>query len=417
MTEKNKIWIIIGASLLVVVLLYFFFQGLYGSSETENHVNWNPTYRKSSEGPYGTKAIHQLLDSYHEDDKVYDLQGSIEEGLPSSTNGDPSTYVFIGREMYTNYNDIEALLNFVMDGNNAFIAVEQIPESLKDYLSFYSSSDLIHHQDSTVKLNFNDESILKNPYELKFKKNNKTAEFWWEHFPEEMFVEDEEFYYLGYHDEGKVNFVEIPYGDGHFYIHSIPLAFTNISVLDDHGKVYAESVFSHFGEGDIYWDERSKLPFKWEYGESDEETPLKYILSNTSLKWGYFLILFTLLTYVLFRSKRKQRVIPLLESDENNSHEFVETLSKLYLQQNRHSRLIHHKKIIFLNFIRDKYYLHTHNLDDQFVKQLSKKSQIEERRIMNILKLLQMENSNFDVSDETLINLHEKIEYFYKNCR
>jgi len=56
-------------------------------------------------------------------------------------------------------------------------------------------------------------------------------------------------------------------------------------------------------------------------------TPLKYILSQESLKWAYYILIVSIIVYIIFQGKRKQRVIPLIPPLKNTTLEFVRIIA------------------------------------------------------------------------------------------
>ena len=112
-----------------------------------------------------------------------------------------------------------------------------------------------------------------------------------------------------------------------------------------------------------------------------------------------------------------QNVIPPAELKENTSLQYINTLSSLYMQQGSHSKLIRLKRKTFLNFIGERYYMVTKKPDEKFIEKLAVKSQVDKEKIKEIFDLFDQLDGAMQVSDDVLIELHRKIEYFYKKCR
>ena len=135
-------------------------------------------------------------------------------------------------------------------------------------------------------------------------------------------------------------------------------------------KEYVERVLSHIDKGPILWDitlESSESPGR---NRGFSNSPLKYILSQPPLAWGWYILLGMAVLYLIFRAKRRQRVIPVLEKNENTSLEFINTIGRLYFIQNNHRQLALEKMKLFLGFIREHYHLPTREINDAFKKQL-----------------------------------------------
>ena len=96
--------------------------------------------------------------------------------------------------------------------------------------------------------------------------------------------------------------------------------------------------------------------------------------------------------------------------------EFVETVSRLYLKQDKHYKFIKHYEQSFIHFIKDKYYISSPKIDKEYIAAVALKSDIEEEKILQIFKRFERAKKSYDFSSDQLIVLHKKIEYFYKNC-
>ena len=145
---------------------------------------------------------------------------------------------------------------------------------------------------------------------------------------------------MGYFNDEFSNFARIKYGKGQLLLHTTPIAFSNFHLLREQNVEYAGRVFSHLVEGPIYWDNYSNvslalarrmndLAYYNPYKTFNDEGPLQYILSQPALAWTWYLGLTLALLYLLFRAKRKQRVIPVLEPNHNTSLEFISTIGRL----------------------------------------------------------------------------------------
>ncbi|MEL7161598.1 MAG: hypothetical protein AAFN92_12640, partial [Bacteroidota bacterium] len=66
---------------------------------------------------------------------------------------------------------------------------------------------------------------------------------------------------------------------------------------------------------------------------------LSYIQEQPPLALAWYLLVVTALLYVIFRGKRRQRVIPRIHRRNNSSKRFIDTLSRLVYQKGNHGAL------------------------------------------------------------------------------
>jgi len=220
-----------------------------------------------------------------------------------------------------------------------------------------------------------------------------------------------------------INFMRAPYGEGTFYLHTTPIVFSNYHLLDSTNLAYANGAFSYLPPGKIYWDEYSKTleavgrQRNNSQRQLSAESPLQYILSQPALTWAWYLLLAMGLLFLLFRTKRRQRVIPVLQPNTNTSLEFVSTIGRLYFLQNSHRKLALQKMKLFQNFVRERYQIRGHELDAEFIEKLIAKSEVSPKLIDKILLIHRNITNSKLVTENTLIDFHNLMDEFYRTCK
>jgi hypothetical protein len=200
------------------------------------------------------------------------------------------------------------------------------------------------------------------------------------------------------------------FGKGNLYLVAGPQYFTNYAMLKSGGAGFAEKSLSYLGASrQIFWDE-----YFTRGGFNASRSPLDVILGNPAVKWAYYIALFSLIVFVVYEMKRRQRIIPIADPMKNSTVEFVRVVGQLYYRE-RDNRDIASKKIAYLmEAIRSKYKLNTSKLSPEFGVQLSNKSGIALDNVDQLLHTLIVTQSAGRVNDNQLIALHEQIELFYK---
>jgi hypothetical protein len=415
--KKNKTLIIVIVSLATVLLIYFI-----AISTQKQKYDWLENYHAKGMQPYGTGIIEQLLKTYHPGKKLIVNDKKISQSLHHN-DSTLANYVFVGNDLVLDSADLATLLKFVEDGNTAFISSKSMPDSLISVL--YKGEcgeweDYAGHKDSVVHMNFYDTVLFKEKgYRYQYKYRNITSSYDWQCIDGGYFCDSTHpFIMLGYVDSNYVNYIQLPYGKGSFLFHTAPMAFANYQLLQEESLEYAGKVFSYLNDGNIYWDEYSKLYQRRSQIESGfSESPLKYILSQSALRWAWYLTLVLIFLYILFHAKRKQRAIPVLEPNVNTSLEFVKTIGVLYHQQNNPKKICAHKMKLFLAFIRNRYYLQTNTIDEQLMQRISQKSTLPYTVIEKIFQKYKFIDACVTISESDLVEFHQSVEHFYKNCK
>lgn len=443
--------------------------------------NWDELYRHDDDKtpPYSNEVILDLLEGYFPENRVEVMDKKrIAEALPVDTIDEmkPANYVLIGNGMYADSADTKRLLDFVERGNTAFIATKRMPYLLSEKLyardcdtleqaeygeyeeyeeyedvvkdsfyifdgdtayfvnegDYYDEEEVYYNdgynspiklRDTVVYMNFTHPKLKRDTsYTYQYVYRNKPRDYYWHRWAEPDLCDSSvAFISLGYMEPERTNFIKIPYGEGEFLFHSNPIVFTNYHLLDEDAVAYASSVFSHLPEGDIYWDEKTKdYHFNFPEGGRNQQfmqSPLSYILSQQSLRWAWYLMLGLVLLFVLFRAKRKQRIIPIRAANTNTSLEFIQTIGRLYHQQQDHKNLTEKMMYLFKDFVRRRYGIRLKDRDEKTMKNLMIKSEISEKQVEEIFTRYSRMTRGEEVSESHLTNFYLALERFYKNCK
>jgi hypothetical protein len=192
------------------------------------------------------------------------------------------------------------------------------------------------------------------------------------------------------------------------YFNASPLLFTNYGLLQPKGVNYAAIALSNLKTTDnILWDEY------YTQGRSGEESMMRVFLQNPMLKSAFYIALFSLLAFVLYEMKRRQRIIPIIEPLNNTAVDFANVVGQVYYEQRNNHNIAEKKMVYFLEFVRAQYYLKTNQLDDEFTRTLAQKSGLEMPVVQKLIwQFITIKNGQ-QVSDKELIELNRNIEQFY----
>jgi hypothetical protein len=416
MKQRRTGIIVLFVVLTVLIVLYF----AYGSGE--KRYQWYENYRSSSDQPYGTLFIQKMLESYRPNvEFTLNQRTSLEKLLSDVDDPSRTDYVFIGHSIFLDSDSKSALKEFLDSGGDAFVSSIVPPQDILDFVYYGECGDsLALNNDRVVRvtLNFFHEQ-LKSPggFEYAFRLGSEDQAYTWNYFDESIFCGATSIVPLGFLGDQHVNFLRIPAGKGNLYLHSNPLAFTNYFLAQPEKVSYATGVFSHLDGQDIIWDEYSKLPF---VGNSDfYNSPLYYIMQQPSLKYAWWLLLITIVLYIIFAGKRKQRVIPVTEPKTNTSLEFVNLISRLHYKNGNHLDMAHKKMRYFLYFVRSRYGIHAEKFKEEQIRRLADKSRVRFSEVDEIFSQYYLIEDRFrnNIEANRLVDLNDAINNFYEQCK
>ncbi|GAB3505859.1 hypothetical protein GCM10027341_38130 [Spirosoma knui] len=392
MLKANKYLLI----LLVTIVSYMLFEYY-----RPKPIDWQPTYENDDKIPFGTQALYELLPGLMQQPAVKTVRLPVYNFFSETKLPKPSNYVVICRDFNADRNDQRLLLRYVSQGNNALISAYDFPDSLGVALGFKAEVQEPTKADTTLRQNFVNSQL----------RTAKGYNFFHDDGRNYLIIRKaKNITVLGRNARKEPVFIRVQYGKGQFFIHNLPLAFTNYYVLDQKTSDYAFKALSYLPALPTYWDEYQKQ------GRFDEEQQsiLRYVRSQPALNWAYYLIVFGLIFYAIFAGKRTQRIIPVVEPIQNTSLDFVKTVGQLYFQQGDHDNLARQKVQYFLAELRDRYGLNTNNLDNEFTQTLARKSGASLEETNELVRQLRNVQKRIDLSEHDLLALNDAIEKFNK---
>jgi hypothetical protein len=443
--HKNKVvLIVIGVMLLAIAV------AIYTWPKQDS---WYLTLQEN-DNPYDVNFFYELIEESNEVVKVENLDDFYDKSLNQKDTN--SNLLKITYSLDLDSTEVEELLTYAANGNKAFIVTKYPPKLLLarlyypaermaalyrvknlpdywewedetlDYDSLHEASQVIERDldrfFSTSSFNTIDTVAavfngLETNLHYKISEDNAYAyDYNYFTFSDSLNFRRQS---LGEIDRYE-NFFKVRVGDGAIYFHSTPMAFTNYHLYRKETFNYCSAFVNEFNSGDVnidvfnhYYRQDFNDSFRNSRNPNLPSSPLAFILSIAALKWAWYLILVGLLGFVIFRSKRNQRIIPVIAPVKNNSLEFSKTVGRLFYKERNHKRMAQEICQYFFNFLRKRYHISTKNFDDLAKSRLLKLFPKESRRI-NIIAHLSVKSfkKESEITQSELEDLYEATRYF-----
>ncbi len=390
----NKSYIILALLFAALVIFEYF---------APKEPDWTLSFSKEDKIPFGDYVIYELLPDIFPKSKIKINTRSI-YNFEAKNNFNHSSLIFNTDKFNIKKVNLDQLLKIASKGAKIFISASDFSKELKDTLKFETTVDFntIFGEDS-LPVNFVHPKLkVKSGYFI----GKQRLEVYFSSFDTAKVV------VLGtignYND---VNFIKIPYGKGAFYMHTLPLAFTNYNILLKNNAQYVFKALSYLHNKYIFWDENYK-PGK----NAAAQSPLSYISSSDALRHAYHLLLLIAILFILVNAKRKQRAIPIIEYPKNSSLEFAGTLANLYLNNSNHRDILLKRYLFWTDFLREKYYLTTNSIESENAAEIiAQKTGAEISCIKEIIYRYKFALDSKHTSAEKLIKFNKLLEKFYKS--
>lgn len=376
---------------VLIILFVIVIMAVYSVYEVNKPqpIDWSRNFSVDKKSPYGTYILKDALPYLFPEGSVRVSRNSVRERLRMGDCRFPETYFFVGMFFKIDQGDFATLLEEVENGNSLFVSADFIPDTLFSIVGIEEGKRIAQGKDYLRGFEDKAYSFASNHTSFRLRDS----------FNGEV---------LGYVNQVEnPNFVKVPYGEGVIYLHANPMGFTNFYLLDSVAGDYYQKVLSFLpADENVVWDEYLKS------GTGGQHTLFQVILRYPALKWAYVLMMLGGLLYLLFRSKREQRPIPVIRPLENRTLEFVSVVSSLYYKQKDHFAIANKRINSFLEEVRYYYKLRTEELDRGFIDLLSERSGVGRESVENLVNLIVRVRKAEHVNEEQLRELVKYIELF-----
>ncbi len=402
--------------IIMVTLVTLYLIGEYNRPRT---IDWSRTYKSQHKIPFGTYIYNAELKNYFPSAKITQLQSPLYNHMNNSVAAN-EIYMVVAQSIGAVDAEVDELIKYVERGNTVFLATEWLNDGLEDsfkveisrYTDFFLDDEK-NNTDTSSHFDTESDSIvinLANPVLQSKNYYGLRSGLLDAHFAA---VDTGNTTILGVNNLGQPNFIRIKKGKGYLFLHCLPQAFTNYFILKENNIDYVNKITSYLPKEatSIYWSNY------YTSNTQGSTTPLHVIFSKTNLKWAYFIALWSMVLYVLFNIKRRQRIIPVMQPPRNDSKEFVETVSRVYFNQKHHLNIAQKKINFWLDTVRTRFGITTKTLNEEFVVALANRSGADADTIKNIIGWIVVCNARPNITANELLTINKLIDTFYKQAK
>lgn len=366
-------------------------------------VDWSLSFSKKDKIPYGSSILFAELERLFPTGEINTMHSPI-YNYAQNTSLNSTSFIYINNFFKPDDLDLNKMLEMVKLGSNVFVAAVEFADKLQDTLRFKVGEDTFFPPGRYDSISLN----LVNP-----KLNIGSGYPYKKAFQKAYFQSYDTLKttVLGVRDTAKVDFVRIKYGEGNFFVNTNPLAFTNYNLLMGVNYEYAFKCLSYLPNAAVIWDEHYKQK------DTVSGSEFRYILSQKALRYALYLLLFSLLTYLIFGAKRRQRMIPIVKPPQNTSLSFVETIGRLYFRRKDHLNIAKKKYTYFLEFLRTKYFVDTNHIGSEMYSEVSEKFEVPQSTVKQLFNMAQRLLQSQSISEGDLMQFDKKIDFFYDRSK
>lgn len=359
---------------------------------------WNPTFSQYDHQPFGCAVFDYMLEEAWPKD--YYLNEWTFYNFENDTTGEPLAILAVGQQLQLTETDRNAIMRLAERGNKVILASTSF--SLSDTLGYdmsytwFRASELkkyagsVNRRDSLYWL---PDSVTGTPYpaaifefypqlcDVYFTKYDSLSVPLAQKRLENDSVEElQDSLFIPTLEFSGVVALRRPVGKGEIILISTPLLFTNYGMLDKNNAAYIFRLLSPAKDLPLY---RTEAYNKSEY---EQRSPFRYFLSQPALRWGLYLTMITLVLFLIFTARRRQRPIPVIREPDNKTLEFTELIGTLYYQKKDHADLVRKKFTYFAESLRRNIQVDVEEDGDDaaLCRKIAGKTGMEEEKIVRL---------------------------------
>jgi hypothetical protein len=413
--NKDRKLLLFVAIALVVILITDWLQ--------PRPVDWTQSYSSRDTIPYGAYGLFRVIPELFPGSEVTTIGLPAYDWLSRRNSGQDaeSMLIYINNNLVFDQYETGLLLEFADNGGTVFLSAEQFSDPLKDSLGIRIEEGMLssmglrgidllgdHVSDSTGISVVREQGGVDAPI-YRFPSFMVTSVITRYDSLNTEVLGMRERAASGLSDGEAVNYIAVKRGYGMVYVHTLPATLTNYFLVDNAGNGYIWEVMTQLPGRHIHWDEYKKVM------TAEAQTPLRFILSISTLRYALYLGLITLLLFILFSAKRRQAVIPIHKRPVNATVAFVKTVTNLFFGRADHKDLAERKITYLFDYFRKELGLEQVPGETITPGAVAARSGIDEQKIEELFSSIAAVRERSFIGANDLKSLNAQIETFYQS--
>lgn len=414
MRNKPQIIVFLVSLALAVILVLIWRLGSDGSSTSMNHYSndWDQKFKFESKDPNGLYLFFSLIKFKNPKRPIYEINSpnKFDSILRNDKNG---TFLFMGDTIGLLNHELKLLLKKWNNGSTLFFSSNELGTNITDSIFRKFERGFFFDEFATYQFN-GEKSKFYGQYQ------NDTIAITWNGIKEF----DSKLSQLDalVRQNNLATLIRVKEGEKTMYFQSNPQPFVNYQLKSKGGFKHANFVIDQIPINDpIYFVSIAQVHFKSqdevteEEGLDSKQNLLELILNNRILLNTMVLTLLAAILFVIFRSKRRRAIIPIIQKQEGITRTFVETIASIFLnKQNPYSVLQIQRKNFYDTTLRYYYIDLQRNKDENTLELLSEKTSYPIEKIKKLLQELSCENQA--IGNDYIQKISKLQQDFYRHC-
>lgn len=375
------------------------------------------SYKTSTFKPYDIKYFYETLSKYSKEG--FEINDIKPDYINKKFEQKNQFLVIASPHFLPTQEETNKLLEFVAIGNNLYLSAFSIEPAFLDTLLNLEESAVFYNQWPPIIDEKDSISIVwKGADSL-----NKTFSYPGHavSFYNEGYISKADTINILSNDKsGGMGLVDLPLGDGHFFIQMRPMTMTNYFLLHKNNFEYLNLILEHTGakNKNIIWDNFYRN-HPTQRPESDPSTPREsffwdLIMRNPPLAWAVFTFILGIGLFILVNMRRVQKPIPVLPEIKNTSYEFTKALAGLYWLKKDHNKIAEKLVLQLHDFLHSKYRIFPKDFTEDNIEKIAQKTNKKPEDVLELVQQCNLINSEEIFSKKDLIKFYRDVYKFTK---
>lgn len=353
--------------------------------------DWTPTLAHDDKNPFGAYVLHELAGETFAPHSVSVASRTLYEISDSLKRG--GNIFVLSMAIAGDEEDTRLLLEHVAKGATAFLSAQYFSGKLADTLKLKTNETYFEglQMTDTTYLRF-----VRDSEDFYYRTNNIPREF--------TSIDTARSSIVAVNQYDKPVLIRTRWGKGSFILNCTPLAFSNIYMLQGRDHNFVARALGTLPQAPLIWAEYYSM------GRREAQSPLRFILRTPPLAWAYYLTIISLLLFMIFEAKRRQRAIPVIEPPKNTTLQFIGTISNLYFASANHRSMAEKKILFFLELLRSRHGVSGSVDDPRYVHAVARRLGKSEDELKSLFEMILRIRASEKIPAAALMELNASIE-------
>ncbi|SOE21149.1 hypothetical protein SAMN06298216_1622 [Spirosomataceae bacterium TFI 002] len=338
------------------------------------------------------------------------------------TTNERETYVVVSRYFEPEGKEIQAIKDYVAQGNIAFVSSFFIGTEFKDSLLYFVDNDFARSSfppflmPDTLRVNWLGDSTVTPflyPGHVPIVPALDSATL----FSDTKGYRVSSFDTLMLDDRKLPIILRLNVGKGRLYLCSNPIVLSNYFLLHKENYRLANLLYEELelANRNLLWDKYYNSLSK-KRNEADSESQLwKIINQYPGFKWAFYTLLVGALLYFMMYSRRIVQEVPILPKNKNNAKAYIRTLAGVYWQRGDDNSIAHKLFHQFYEYLYMQHQINASEVKEENIDRICSKIGKSPEAFRNVLNALQDYNGSKKINKEQLNRYYKYLSIFYQS--